>query len=151
MNKVINPGSNKNGNVFCKISIVNGKLSIVGVEGPKSNGNCKGSCGQIDPLKIDNFKPLWNQELVDKLNVIWDRWHLNDMRAGTILQEKAIREWVVNNRYDYTSACEYLKSINLYEDGDYKYGTAWLKEDLPVDVIDFLCNLPDSKLVPAWV
>lgn len=33
----------------------------------------------------------------------------------------------------------------------YAYGTSWLKEDLPQDVIDFLESLPASKITPAWV
>ena len=33
----------------------------------------------------------------------------------------------------------------------YKYGSAWLHESVPQDVIDFLFGLPDSTEVPAWV
>lgn len=33
----------------------------------------------------------------------------------------------------------------------YEYGTAWKKEDVPQDVIDFLASLPESKVEPAWV
>lgn len=33
----------------------------------------------------------------------------------------------------------------------YKYGTAWLKEEVPADVIAFLESLPNSILTPAWV
>jgi hypothetical protein len=33
----------------------------------------------------------------------------------------------------------------------YKYGTAWIKEEVPQDIIDFLFNLPDSDMKPAWV
>ena len=33
----------------------------------------------------------------------------------------------------------------------YKYGSAWLKEDVPADVIAFLEGLPDSTLTPSWV
>jgi hypothetical protein len=33
----------------------------------------------------------------------------------------------------------------------YKYGTSWLKEDVPEDVIRWLGNLPDTKKTPAWV
>lgn len=33
----------------------------------------------------------------------------------------------------------------------YKYGTAWLKEDVPDDVVQWLFNLPDTKKQPAWV
>lgn len=33
----------------------------------------------------------------------------------------------------------------------YKYGSAWLKEDVPEEVINFLKALPDTKITPAWV
>lgn len=33
----------------------------------------------------------------------------------------------------------------------YKYGTSWLKEEVPQDVIEWLFELPDSKVKPAWV
>lgn len=33
----------------------------------------------------------------------------------------------------------------------YKYGSAWLKEEVPQEVVDFLASLPDSTITPAWV
>lgn len=33
----------------------------------------------------------------------------------------------------------------------YKYGTAWQKEDVPQEVIDWLFALPDPEKSPAWV
>lgn len=33
----------------------------------------------------------------------------------------------------------------------YKYGTAWIKEEIPRDVITFLEQLPESDIAPAWV
>lgn len=33
----------------------------------------------------------------------------------------------------------------------YKYGTAWLREDVPADVLSFLQSLPDTDQQPAWV
>lgn len=33
----------------------------------------------------------------------------------------------------------------------YKYGSAWIKEDVPQEVLDFLRNLPDAAKRPAWV
>ena len=33
----------------------------------------------------------------------------------------------------------------------YKYGTKWLHEDVPEDVINWLNNLPDTDEIPAWV
>lgn len=33
----------------------------------------------------------------------------------------------------------------------YKYGSAWLKEELPESVYKFLVSLPDTDMTPAWV
>ena len=33
----------------------------------------------------------------------------------------------------------------------YKYGTSWLREEVPQDVISRLFNLPSSTVKPAWV
>jgi len=33
----------------------------------------------------------------------------------------------------------------------YKYGTAWQREEVPQDVLDWLFALPDAERTPAWV
>lgn len=33
----------------------------------------------------------------------------------------------------------------------YKYGTSWIKEEVPPEVIAWLFELPDAKVKPAWV
>jgi hypothetical protein len=33
----------------------------------------------------------------------------------------------------------------------YKYGSAWLREEVPADVLEWLRNLPDTDRQPAWV
>lgn len=33
----------------------------------------------------------------------------------------------------------------------YKYGTRWLKEEVPTEIITYLFGLPDSNIKPAWV
>ena len=33
----------------------------------------------------------------------------------------------------------------------YKYGSAWQTEEVPKDVIEWLFDLPDTKIKPAWV
>lgn len=34
---------------------------------------------------------------------------------------------------------------------DYKYGHAWIREEVPAEVIEFLKSLPDTDKTPAWV
>lgn len=83
---------------------------------------------------------LTNAELYKEIMDLWEKYHLNDMNAGTPEQEAAIKVWEAEgNKYDYTAVCEYLKSIGLYEitiekDGyilPYKYGSAWLYRPIP--------------------
>ena len=94
--------------------------------------------------------PLW-----DEIYNLWESYHLNDMHAGTPEQEKAIEEWKSQgNSYDYKEVCEYLKSIDLYEvkftgwssshhyeNELYKYGHAWLIQELPDEVVERIQTL----------
>jgi hypothetical protein len=92
---------NKKADLFCKAEITEGKLSIVGVIGPKRNGDAEGSHGQIcmgfwhrnsahndkrydNPTKPEeiSFAPDWNADLWLRFLEIWHDWHLNDMKAG---------------------------------------------------------------------
>ena len=85
--KVVNPclckvsGSSVLFHAYAKIEYDGKRLSISGVVGPTSNGNCRGSCGQC-VYEIRGGKPegLWTDEMLAKFCNVWDRWHLNDMR-----------------------------------------------------------------------
>lgn len=93
MKKIINPvmcdvyGGKARG--FVEIRFTNECLSISGVIGPKSNGNCMGSCGQC-VKEIRQGEPVkgWTKEMVQRLCDIWDEWHLNDMRPYCQHQKK---------------------------------------------------------------
>lgn len=81
--------------VFCRIVISADKgsghkqrLSITGVVGPLTNGNCAGAAGQINDSLREylakseiNFAPGWSAGLLETFLDIWGDWHLNDMRA----------------------------------------------------------------------
>lgn len=153
--------------VFCKIQYSEDpkpKLSITGVEGPTHGGNAIGGWGQIDMhLKASHFNTFatgWNFAKVKKFLELWGLWHLNDMRAGTPKQSEALKEFYATRSYPnngYTQACEYLESKGLLYDvhpetGEpYKYGSAWLYESVPDDVLEFFMGLPDTDRQPAWV
>ena len=90
MKKIINPCKCDVGyrnhytyNAFVEIVYKNDILSLHGVIGPMISGNCRGSAGQCqDEIRKGVPKAPWTKEMVDKLCDIWDRWHLNDKRAG---------------------------------------------------------------------
>lgn len=245
MKKIVRIGKVKESgilaSIFCKIEIKEGKLSISGVIGPKSDGNCYGSCGQIDiefahrnssdnddryskpiqPSEIQ-FAPGWNTEKWFDFLDIWKRWHLNDMRPGCEHQKDWGKKklelidfgWTAQFHKLRNSAADGTLEANQYEkfkevsagvmvvateinrpkwksplvekllaegwieekkretktsgwitetehpEGvlskpcpvcGYKYGTSWLREELPQEVVDFLMALPDTDVKPAWV
>lgn len=146
MHKIVRIGTRKayggrSYSVYCEINIKDGCLSITGVEGPLPSGNCLGGCGQIvmDGLEMDSYAPGWDAELAQQFAKIWKRWHLNDMKVGC--EHQRALGWRVYDVHP-SEPCPVC---------GYKYGTAWLKEELPQHVIDFLAALPDADRVPAWV
>lgn len=149
MLKHILVGSTDYGDVFVTISYRGKRLSLTGVEGPDSRGNCS-SCGQIQDTLGRLTDPRFTKETLDQLKQVWDRWHLNDMRAGTPAQEDYLRE-NYKERYDYTKASELLREAGLNPDNGHKYGSAWLFEEVPDDVIKFLESFPETDLLPqVW-
>lgn len=157
LNKVVRVGKGPDGNVFCNIKFADGKLSITGVIGPKSDGNCKGSCGQIDMSEWDitKYAPGWTRELEQQFRTVWGEWHLNDLQAGSPAQTAYLK---ANPEKSYDKACEALTAAGLNPDPGYlhngkpyKYGNAWLGVGVPADVLDFLAALPETDIQPAWV
>ena len=195
MNKTINIGAIDMGmaqksQVFLKVSIEgaksaprigkphdNGTLSITGVVGPLASGDAQGSCGQIDGTigeamdRAGEFEPApgWTRASVRKLLQVWDKWHLNDMRAGC--EHQRADEWDKvridpkelpdsHANRDSRGIMAMWVTQDEHKDGllskpclvcGYKYGTKWLKEALPDDVVSYLEKLPESTRKPAWV
>lgn len=144
--------------VFCKIEFTDrGHLSITGVEGPKANGDAHGGCGQIVmSLKAADVTPAgwWTRPAIAKFLDVWDRWHLNHMRAGTPKQEQHLREHPVKAVYPanhYDEARKSLAAAGLDPDNGYRYGSQWLREEVPADVLEWLRALPEADVKPAWV
>ncbi|MCM1333426.1 MAG: hypothetical protein NC084_06385 [Bacteroides sp.] len=68
---------------FAKIIYEDERLSISGVIGPKSNGNCTGSCGQCrEEIAAGTPAVGWTKEMLKQFSEIWERWHLNDLRPS---------------------------------------------------------------------
>ena len=249
--KIINPckatGYHKNGeefpcNAFCEITYKNGNLSIHGVVGPISNGDCYGSCGQCtEEIRKGVPKDPWTQDILLKFCDIWDEWHLNNMKPycshmKELGWDKQAEEKIIHYHYKineksrkikeeakesalkalkegipffpkaeetfYTNLETFYDTYDKIEEGSelakyyipykscigtpaeeiktrgwvhytgtdkisicsnkgllckpcpvcgYKYGSSWIKEEVPEDVLEFLYNLPDSEIQPAWV
>ena len=113
-------------------------LSISGNIGNEQAGQIQDTLkkGLNDP----DFK-FKNKEGVKEILEVWENHHLNDLKAGTNKQQKALENWKERpeaNSYD--ADVNYLKSKKLYSDRNYKFGHAWLVEDLPVSTMSKLNN-----------
>jgi hypothetical protein len=162
--------------VFCRVKYDGKRLSITGVEGPRKDGDAWGSCGQItlDPDAFVSFGDGWNADKVAEFAATWERWHLNDMRAGCAHQRlygwhtRPINPSKPTNTYGKHFDGQERDSWNLlgwispseHSDGllgkpcpdcGYAYGTAWLTEEVPQDILEWLAGLPESEREPAWV
>jgi hypothetical protein len=167
MNKVMRIGTLPSFNgrrmsIFVHAQLENGKLSITGVEGPMGGGNAIGGCGQIvmslrEPEGLKDFEPApgWTLASVERLLELWDRWHLNDMRAGSPAQEAWLRANPVSFKYPeshYEKASAALADAGLNPDADgYRYGHAWNREEIPADVVAEIEAFPDTDVQPAWI
>lgn len=161
--KILNPCKvacgRVNRNAFVEVSYEDGKLSLHGVVGPRKDGGCA-MAGQIQEVLSEGFPNKgWTVDDLCCLQHVWERWHLNDLRAGSPKQEAYLRELEERGmEMNYAKACEVLKEAGIYEDEDcirdgkpYRYGTAWLKEEIPAWVLDWLQKRPESPVKPAWV
>lgn len=140
------------------------KNCMVDVELELGNGNFSASAnlwrsdysdillmgGQCFDNLLNDYPELKDNDVFMEVYDLWKKYHLNYMHACTPEQEKAIASWKAQgHKYDYKEACDYLKSINLYEvpvstidleanpkyadskEKTYKYGHDWLKETIP--------------------
>ena len=95
--------------------------------------NARGTDSLSGGQNIDEIADLMKDNKdVQEIRDLWHKYHLNHMHAGTEKQEDALMKKFGNrNASDYGKHVEYLKSVGLYEDDGYKYGTGWLKREIP--------------------
>lgn len=217
--------------VYAEIEYKDGELTIHGVIGPRSSGNCDGSFGQcVDEIRKGTPTENWTAEMLKRFCEIWDEWHMNHsrpyckhqkdlgwnqlavkrvtlynyhLRAETFSAQRSLKNHIKEvisvtgtatlteeekelwnlpiskktwepmddpryepqKKYDWNNGATEEKALGWlspdeHPDGilgkpcpvcGYKYGTSWLKEDVPEDVLQFLYNLPDTTRKPAWV
>ena len=138
--KIAYNGSRKINAVTIDISLEDGNLSLIG-----NVWNARRTdvtlCGQIYK-ELRNLYPHNSQ--VQSLVAVWKRWHFNDMRAGSPAQEAYLRANPVKAVYPeshYDKASAALAAVGLNPDNGYKYGSAWLKEELPAEIVAFIEGL----------
>jgi hypothetical protein len=78
--------------------------------------------------RLDRLAPDITREDVTALADIGDRWHLNDLSAGCVHQEVVWED----GRYGRQPS---LTATEPCPETGYRYGSAWLVEPLPEDVI----------------
>ena len=70
-------------------------------------------------------------------------------------EEIKTRGWVYYGKRENDTAIKVHSELGLLDKPcpvcGYKYGTAWQMEEVPVEVISWLENLPDTPVQPAWV
>ena len=64
------------------------------------------------------------------------------MRSGTPRQEEFVRNTREQHGYEYKEVCRLLEEANLFVDNGYQYGTAYLTEEVPQEVLEYLFTLP---------
>jgi hypothetical protein len=111
------------------------------------------------------------RELFNRVLAIWDRYHLNTLKPGTkwqmetfeelkamVLKDKPelAEEFKKRNKYDLITkgalANESMGITNGYKPlmydhnrGDYKYGSSWLAEPIPEDIIAEIISWNDIE------
>jgi hypothetical protein len=126
--------------------------------------------GQMyDSLLSQDFLPAygWNADRVRELVAVWQRWHLNDMRAGCEHQRttkwdslpidpsKPLNTYGKHFEGQRSDSWNMLTWVRPDEHPEglltkpcpvcgYKYGSAWQSEPLPPDIITYVENLPNG-------
>lgn len=95
----------------------------------ETGGQCEDTIAELFP----------NDPKVQRMVAVWRKWHLNHMKAGTPAQEAYLEahknEFPGYPTSHYDWATELLNAAGLNPDNGYKYGTAWLKVELPADIV----------------
>lgn len=137
------------------------EIEIEPIDGPtRSAINPRKVIKTGDRLSITAHGPGFGGQSIDMLREIgqglpailaladtWDRWHLNDTKAGTVKQTEALSDLDAKGLDYYRAAMSHLEAKGLLVDRGYSYGSAWLLEPLPVDAIRNAWN--DAKAAAA--
>lgn len=99
------------------------------------------AAGQILSTLADIVTPApgWSLEEIRELSTLWDRWHLNTLRAACshMVPADLVRE---DNGYGGTHISTRAPE-NVCPETGYRYGHAWLTEIVPDDVLERVRHL----------
>lgn len=111
------------------------QLSVTGwTVGPHARTLWGGGQNRDDVASVVDFRgSSWTASDVASLVGLWDRWHLNTMRPGCVHQV----------RPSGLSMSDALDSIPPCEETGYRWGSAWLAEELPLEARTELARLRD--------
>jgi hypothetical protein len=129
-----------NGRANCEAAITwsleNGRFSMCAeIWMPsKRDIECGGQC-------VDTVAAYFPEDAkAQRMLAIWREWHLNDMTAGSPAQNAHLKTLGAYQSYDW--ALMHLAAVGLNPDPNYRhngkpyhYGSAWLKRELPADVV----------------
>lgn len=109
--------------------LVDARLEGRGVADP----TVAGGQNRDDLARCEPVEPFTRAQL-DRLTEVWERWHLNDMRAGCEHQREL--GWKATRTGDPDD-----KVGKPCPTCGYRYGSAWLFEPVPVSVIEEVYRL----------
>lgn len=120
---------------------------IVSFSGYIKCGRSIVSAGQIDHTIKENINKFENVDhnKIIKLLDLWEKYHMNNLKQGTINQEKLVEEYLTENHYNYEKICKYLEKKNKLVDNGYKYGSNWLAMPVNESEIDNIINFMESN------
>lgn len=129
--------------VEIEVNFENDRLSICGRvwNSKKTDIIAGGQC-------LDDLKPFFkHNKKFNYIHTIWNEYHLNDMKAGSPLQEAFIKNLNLPI-YNYSDICKELENAGLlvddsfiYNDKPYRYGSAWLFSPIPNEIKNYIQTL----------
>lgn len=120
----------------------------VSLVGARRRGRVDDGGGQIvDDLRDPERQPLDGLEVadLDRIADLWDRWHLNEMRAACAHMPRTLDDLAriapagLPQRYGKPDVVGWaIEHVRCAADTGYRYGTAWLYEPVPGETLDEL-------------